>query len=58
MLQTFDFFFELTLKKNKSKALLNYNIFRPDCVALVDAFDFPDYALNSTIGRYIILKNK
>ena len=24
---------------------------RPDCVALVDAFDFPDSVLNSTIGR-------
>jgi acyl-CoA oxidase len=24
---------------------------RPDCLALVDAFDFPDSVLNSTIGR-------
>jgi len=25
---------------------------RPDAVALVDAFDFPDRVLNSAIGRY------
>jgi len=25
---------------------------RPDCVALTDAFDLTDTALNSTIGRY------
>jgi acyl-CoA oxidase len=25
---------------------------RPDCVSLVDAFDFPDSVLNSTIGRH------
>lgn len=25
---------------------------RPECVALVDAFDLTDTALNSTIGRY------
>jgi acyl-CoA oxidase len=25
---------------------------RPDCVALVDAFDYPDAVLKSTIGRY------
>jgi acyl-CoA oxidase len=25
---------------------------RPDCVALVDAFDFPDHVLKTTIGRY------
>ena len=25
---------------------------RPECVALVDALDMPDFALNSTIGKY------
>ena len=25
---------------------------RPNCVALVDAFDYPDHILKSTIGRY------
>jgi acyl-CoA oxidase len=25
---------------------------RPDAVALTDAFDFGDYALNSSLGRY------
>jgi len=25
---------------------------RPDAVALVDAFDFPDNILNSSIGRF------
>jgi acyl-CoA oxidase len=25
---------------------------RPDCVTLVDSFDFPDYVLKSSIGRY------
>ena len=25
---------------------------RPDCVSLCDAFDYSDYSLKSTIGRY------
>lgn len=28
------------------------NSIRPNCVALVDAFDIPDNVLNSTIGKY------
>ena len=27
-------------------------VLRPDAVPLVDAFDFPDFVLNSTLGRY------
>ena len=30
----------------------NMDLIRPNCVALVDAFDIPDNVLNSTIGRY------
>jgi flavocytochrome c len=28
------------------------NEIRPDCIALTDAFDYPDFILRSTIGRY------
>jgi len=28
------------------------NEIRPDCIALVDSFDIPDFVLKSTIGRY------
>ncbi|KAL1922943.1 uncharacterized protein VTP21DRAFT_9319 [Calcarisporiella thermophila] len=38
------------LVKAAAKRLMND--MRPDAVPLVDAFDFPDNVLNSTIGRY------
>jgi len=40
---------QLNLAKKALVDLLN--VLRPDAVALVDAFDFPDNVLNSTIGR-------
>ena len=41
---------QMELAKDASNNLLHR--LRPNCVALVDAFDFPDRVLNSTLGPY------
>eukprot|EP00160_Parvularia_atlantis_P014362 Unigene3536_Nuclearia_a/m.10794 Unigene3536_Nuclearia_a/g.10794 ORF Unigene3536_Nuclearia_a/g.10794 Unigene3536_Nuclearia_a/m.10794 type:complete len:321 (+) Unigene3536_Nuclearia_a:1161-2123(+) len=41
---------QAALVRAQSRALLA--VVRPNAVALVDAFDFSDYSLNSSLGRY------